>query len=1065
MRYKVDKWTLGVRNIKVFVWNVQTLNLQQRNVRDTKINFILEQINKQFPEVIFLIDTAREFKIGGNYVSYFDGRNVLFTRKDLDLNVSFGVNWFQIDSIKLGFIYLTPGTYDKKELIPKLDFWNDNNWEFAGDFNLRTNKELDNKIRWRGGETSLQTGVVGKVESVRIFGSPSDHKLVTFMVKRKLRYNSILKVTRIEDKNIDYVDRILLGNLDYGTIPLNKYRVVETRRIENEEELTIMKIINNYKRSKVDILYDKFGWMWRNNRREPFMGTKVPQKVLDSFKLELKHDDRKIKTLYDEDIRELFTQSDIDVWTRKDNFGRIRKVRVDLPKSYSNAQTMESIKLDEIGNIIRRRFEIWIKERKNYKILNIQKEIVKAFNILARRDVFYSNTFFLKKNNELNSYRDVRMITVVPVLLKVWETLIYYKVLNEVNRTMSNADYQMGALKGSSTYYALYTLRAKAKRLDADGIVSLDLVKGYEKVDHSFLDGAIRNSGIKDETVECLLFWLHMVHSMDYMVNGQIVKASIGIPMGLSLSPLMFILYLDYALRGLSKEFLVCYMDDINIIFLKQEGNDYYVKEVFSRLKKANMIINDRKSKIFTYDEVINGKRQKDIFSGLSSSCYLTFLGRELTWIEDGITGEECSYVENFNIPKVFPNWLTLAMRRLILIGGICAKHRFVTYMWAFERVDFKARYLKMMYNFLRINFEKFNYMQLIMIYPNLLREFIDFATWINVGKEFEVALCDLLGDRYWKLQSRDLVCDRINKALEKVSELNKDAFEKLRNKLMTVFLNYIRTDMDQIDPKINGEWNYGFLYALIIFAAQHNGSWSDARSGLNKGWELYKVCMLEVWISQQQAKEKKYLFDLTNAVDFDFRFFVSYKYFGILMDMLFGRLNIEGVSDWDFWLFAILERTLDFLENKIQYEDFFKKLNFPKFKIVTDALFEKRFDLVKKLVTGISQAEYNCYGLVINRWTKKSSPEFKQWFDSKKYIKKFRKIFFSLDSIYAKKDLRSKDYNEISIAFQLKLHASNVNNKEFEKVLLIQDYEELDLEDYNKMEEEIEFGDSDSEV
>ena len=69
------------------------------------------------------------------------------------------------------------------------------------------------------------------------------------------------------------------------------------------------------------------------------------------------------------------------------------------------------------------------------------------------------------------------------------------------------------------------------------------------------------------------------------------------------------------------------------------------------------------------------------------------------------------------------------------------------------------------------------------------------------------------------------------------------------------------------------------------------------------------------------------------------------------------------------------------------------------------------------------------------------------------------------MDSIYAKKDLRSKDYNEISIAFQLKLHASNVNNKEFEKVLLIQDYEELDLEDYNKMEEEIEFGDSDSEV
>ena len=50
MKNKIDKWTTGVRNLKVFVWNCQTLNLQQQNVRDIKINFILEKINDQFPE-------------------------------------------------------------------------------------------------------------------------------------------------------------------------------------------------------------------------------------------------------------------------------------------------------------------------------------------------------------------------------------------------------------------------------------------------------------------------------------------------------------------------------------------------------------------------------------------------------------------------------------------------------------------------------------------------------------------------------------------------------------------------------------------------------------------------------------------------------------------------------------------------------------------------------------------------------------------------------------------------------------------------------------------------------
>lgn len=1055
MKNKIDKWTTGVRNLKVFVWNCQTLNLQQQNIRDIKINFILEKINDQFPEIIFIIDAGRLLKIGGNYEYFFDGRNILFVRRDLDLKVEKGNNWFEIPNIKLGLVYLVPNNEDKL-VEKKILSWELNNWEFAGDFNTKSNKKV--KLSWSGGENSLQTGICGKVEGIKIFGSPSDHKLITFVIKRKIKYNSILRVIRIEDKGYKYVEGLLKGMVLDNEIPITKYTVSEIRKIENDEERTILRILNNFRRMRVESLYDKFGWMWRNNRREPFLGTKIPDKVLESFKKELKHDPEKKKEKFLQPIGEIFEDRDIERWISKDKFGNIKQIKIDLPKSGSKALTMESIRLCEIGGTIRKVFKNWIVEGKRDYIKNIQLAIIGAFNKLCEKDLFYCNTFFLKKNEELNSYRDVRLITVVPVLLKVWETLIYWQVIAEANRVMNvDTEYQMGALQGSSTYYAMAALRAKVKKYDAAGIVSLDLVKGYEKVDHNIMELVIRSSRIEDNIKKCLLLWLQMVKNLDYMVNGQIIRTSIGIPMGLSLSPIMFILYLDYGFNGLNKEFLVCYLDDINIIILKQQGNDDFIKEVFARLKGIGMIINDRKSKIFTFEEVISEKRRKDVFSGLINSTSMNFLGRELNWLREGITGEYCDYVEQFKVPRVFPNWLTLAMRRLILIGGICAKHRFITYMWAFKRVNFKANYLKEIFNFLKINFDKFTYYQLILIYPNLLREFIDFTTWNNIGKEYEIALLDLFGDRRWKQMDVEAVKNEVVILLSRKSDEEQNAFLNNQMKLLNQIIEFIKTDMDQIDLKVGRNWDYFTINSFLIIAAQLNGSWLMAKKGLTKAWEIYKRYKMNEWIQERKLERKRVTFDLLNEVRFDFSKFVSYKYFGILLDMMFDRIEYDGDSDWDFFLFGLLEKVWNFVNGKCSYEEFFGKLDYPKFKVISERTFFDRKKLIENLVYGIAAKEKYVFGIgQFDRLAPPESAESIRWKNAKLFVKRFRKIFFALDSTYAKRDLRTKSFGEIVIAFQLKLYASKLSNNEFQKIIIIQDYEELN----NLFIEEDDFGD-----
>ena len=118
---------------------------------------------------------------------------------------------------------------------------------------------------------------------------------------------------------------------------------------------------------------------------------------------------------------------------------------------------------------------------------------------------------------------------------------------------------------------------------------------------------------------------------------------------------------------------------------------------------------------------------------------------------------------------------------------------------------------------------------------------------------------------------------------------------------------------------------------------------------------------------------------------------------------------------------------------------------------------FFDRRKLIENLVYGIAAREKYVFGIgQFDRLAPPESAESIRWKNAKLFVKRFRKIFFALDSIYAKRDLRTKSFGEIVIAFQLKLYASKLSNNEFQKIIIIQDYEELN----NLFIEEDDFGD-----
>lgn len=1031
-----------VRNLRIFVWNCQTINLQQEAKRKIKIEYILKLINDQFPDIIFLIDAARQFEIGGNYEKTFDGRNILWTRKDINFQINYGEgqNWIEIVNCKLGFIYIIPNNYDKGVVTKKLEEWNANNWTYFGDFNMKSNKELWPLLRWSSGENSLQTGVAGKYENLALLESPSDHRLISVVVKRKVKYGSALALTRIIDKNVDYVDKILTGDDFDKEIPINKYKIIRVRAIENTEERTILKIINKYNKSNPRALYDRFGWMWRRNRKEPFMGNKIPQVVFQSFKKEFKHEEKKKKSVFREVIPNIFDEADINRWKKTDIFGRVRKIKVDLPISKSKAITMENIKLDEIGLQIRERFVEWIKKKQYWRIYKIQNTIVDAFNQLMSKGIFYSNTFFLRKQKILSSFRDVRMLTVVPVLLKVWETLTYYKVIEEVNRIMEKGiQYQFGARKGASTYQAMAQLRAKIVQYGAVGMVSIDLVKGYEKVSHKIMSDAI-NFYVKEEKPRKIMrFWLHMVIMMDYNVSGQMIKSTVGIPMGLSFSPVMFILYIHYGLRVIeNKEYLLAFMDDMNILILEEGNNDEYIKDVFKALESVEMVINERKSYIVT-NEIIGKRRREETFRNIEITNSVIFLGREIKWVDDMISGETSLYVEKFSFPKVVPNWLTLGMRRIIIFGGICAKRRYICYMWAFKRREYKEKFLRNLFTFLSPSFAKFNYVQLLLIYPNLYRELIDYYSWCNLGEKMETLL-DKNIEVGWRSYENEM---DIYDMIQEISEENVEFWQKI-NELAKELKDYLETGIEQVDLlNDEGKWNMDILYGILIIAAKWNSGWDEARKGLNEAYQNAKRFKITLWAANAITLEKrKYAFDLRDDTIFNWKYIKSIKYFGILMDMFFGRIDPEGKSDWEFFIFDVFQKFKDYVEGKTNLNDF---LNF-KNKVFRTFIPSQRFELLTFIVENTAKAESTYFGNATFRWHWKINIR-NQWFEARKFIRKLRKVFYVLDSLYANRAMRNNTYEEILLAFQVKLLVSRTTFKEFEKVMNLQDWEELDKE------------------
>ena len=351
---------------------MQSLNKIYKK-RQQKIEFVRNCINDNRIDLIYLVDVNDDLDtlVVNGYTKYNDKRNVLFVKNNICSKFEVYNSTIINRDAKIAFMYITPACADKI-LINNFEYFLQNDYLVVGDVNLKSNPRLMELVDTFEGEDSLQTGFIGKkvMKNYNIAG-PSDHYAIFAQIKLKLETRYNLKLTEISFENT-YDNVKLICN---GIVPKFEPKIKINKGYIglNDRESTINAMVDDYLQNNVAKTFRRYNYLWKFNRKEPFLGTKVPPKVEQTFAEHLKADNEK-------QYKELEVKSNFKI-----SFTEVKKTK-------SKALNYESMSLNNITEALN-----LIINDNNMKIetdkVDIFLNVVKVANKL--KDKTIAKTFFL----------------------------------------------------------------------------------------------------------------------------------------------------------------------------------------------------------------------------------------------------------------------------------------------------------------------------------------------------------------------------------------------------------------------------------------------------------------------------------------------------------------------------------------------------------------------------------------------------------------------------------------------------------------------------------------------
>ena len=988
-------------DLKILVWNVRSFTQDFEN-RSTKVNAVKKLTLKLQPDIVWLNDAQYNNAIYDiNFMKYFDNRNLLLIRNEINEKVCI-INEYMttIERLNLLFVYFPPNIENNtlNQLIVQLESFVIKNFCIIGDMNLLSNNKIVTMLQKNNamngnifGEPSLQLVCVKKPKKIKLFPAPSDHLFMYLEIEKQVNFSSFLKLTRIENRESNAYKYI--ETLFYGIEPKIQigFRKKKANILINDYSQIINFITYQFLQNNSGPLYKRFRFIWSKYKREPFMGTVLSEDIITSWKVHLGHKDNKTPKLFDMVNLKLIPDEYLDnlelkALEREAKYQDITnsdiKVCLNLQQTYSDAINFDLLGLSEIYenvvSLIYNKSRPRLPEDPNFNknrlkrfLNNAAENLGKINNNRSINNQELAKTFFLKKNDIIKSYADLRMIVISPPMIKVVETLVYKQIQQSLGKIINKEFmYQFGGIEGGSTYDAMMCLRYRTKKYKSYGVIFSDIAEGYDNINFELLEKFIlEDKEIEPRMKDIMKLWITLVYNINYQISGKNIYRTKGIPMGLACSPIIFVYYVHKCINSYKYlSDLIMYIDDLALI-IRQGERTVDIEKKMNELVKL-LAIGGMKLKWKKTHTI--GMTNTPILKGIKHEKKTTFLGVEI-FHEKFIERNYDSFIEiDKNRIKCVPKWISIAMKRILYLGAFSAKIRFENYMFSCKGL-YMVKHLQKCRQFFLSSLEKLSFVQLMFIINNQFMELLDPLLWDNKRDE--------LIDKYKldKVKINDIKKRRVTnntniKCRTSVSKFDKSKLKRLKEGKININKKF---KDDLLKEQNELEENNTAVFSII------NEYKNKGNTNLRKRTRLT--------ISIMNMYEKSDMYEADNIIPDKTIEDVNANINKLLWDNVLNKLKLKlyRKNEIDLWNNAI-----DSMKSKF------------KWKIEKGFFFYKEQEIwnINKLMVYNMWTEFK--EILLNGWIEKKKKEYSSGKIKKEYFKiKFEKMKeFMLNSVLSNK-------------------------------------------------------------